>query len=440
MSKDFILKGDICFSESLTNMCTFKDSYVVCVDGRSKGVFNKIPSQYSNLQVYDYSNQLIIPGLVDLHIHAPQYPFIGMGMDMELMDWLQNYTYPEEMKYADIDYANKAYNVFAEKIKKSATTHACIFATTHVDATNILMDYMEKTGICSYVGKVNMDREAPIELCDVDAKDSCMKTGQWLKDIAGQYHNTKPILTPRFVPCCTQELLSELGNIQREYNIPVQSHLSENPIEIEFVLKDSPNIKFYGEAYNRHGLFGKNYENGQDVKTIMAHCVYSSDDEVSLLKENKVFVAHCPSSNMNLASGIAPIRHYLEEGINVGLGSDVAGGHTESMFSVICNTIQVSKLYWRLVDSNLSPLTYKEAFYLATKGGGKFFGNVGSFEMDYDFNAVVLDDSILNYSKELSIEERLESATYQSLDLYGIVAKFGVGGIVWQKELIKKQN
>jgi guanine deaminase len=159
----------------------------------------------------------------------------------------------------------------------------------------------------------------------------------------------------------------------------------------------------------------------------MAHCVWSTDEEVELMRKNGVYVAHCPASNMNLTSGIAPIRKYLDLGLNIGLGSDIAGGHSESMFRAITDAIQVSKMYFRMVDEKYKPLVFSEAFYLATKGGGSFFGKVGSLEKGYEFDAVILDDSVLPHPQPLSIAERMERAVYLSLDEKGITAKFVAG-------------
>ena len=130
---------------------------------------------------------------------------------------------------------------------------------------------------------------------------------------------------------------------------------------------------------------------------------------------------------MNLSSGIAPIRKYLDLDMKVGLGSDVAGGQTESIFRAITDAIQVSKMYWRHVDEKAKPVTFEEAFYMATKGGGEFFGKVGSFETGYEFDALVLDDSVLKAPNDLNIRQRIERAIYLSLDLNGIVAKYAAG-------------
>lgn len=419
----FILKGDICYSTSLDNLVTIKDGYLVVVDGKVVDVYNYIPSEYKDYKLYDYTNKLIIPGLVDLHIHAPQYSFRGMGMDFELMDWLNIQTFPEETKYSDLEYAKLAYTIFVDAMKNSATTHACVFATIHKEATLELMNLLENSGLVTYVGKVNMDKNAPKELCEKNATEAYQKTLEWVEGASSNFERTKPILTPRFIPTCSKDLLNHISAIQEKYDLPVQSHLSENPGEIDYVKMMHPNINYYGQAYDMYGLFGVN-KNSKKFKTIMAHCVYSNGDEVKHLKQNEVFVAHCPSSNNNLSSGIAPIRTFLEEGVLVGLGSDVAGGHSESILRTICDAVQVSKLYWRIFDKTKKALSFKEAFFLGTKGGGKFFGKVGSFEKGYDFSCVVLDDSSLKHPFELTLLQRLELASYSALDLYGICAKF----------------
>ena len=436
-ASSFVLRGDVCFSVSPTELATAKDGYLVCIDGKCKGVFDVLPPAYSNLTLHDYSGKLIIPGLIDLHIHAPQYAFRGTGMDLELMEWLQKQTFPEEAKYADLDYAKKAYRIFAEAMRKSATTHACIFATKHRAATELLMELMEQTGIVSFVGKVNMDREAPDALREPDADYAAFDTFGWINSVNGKYRRTKPILTPRFIPCCSPKLLEQLREIQIAYDLPVQSHLSENQGEVEFVRQLAPESAFYSDTYDNYGLFGEEHRSDKPIKTVMAHCVYSNEAEMQRMQKNGVFVAHCPASNINLSSGIAPIRTYLTLGLNMGLGSDVAGGHTESMFSAICNAIQVSKLYRRLVDQNALPLTFKEAFYLATKGGGAFFGKVGSFENGYDFNAVVLNDSLIAHPTELTVQARVERAVYGSLDLFGICAKYISGEKTYENSPVK---
>ena len=427
MKNSFVIKGNICQTTRPDALDLHENAFAVCVDGISKGVFDVLPEEYAHLPLSDYGDSLVFPGMVDLHVHAPQYAFRGMCMDLELMEWLNRYTFPEEEKYEDLAYAEKAYGMFVEALKKGATARACIFATRHRYATELLMKLMEGSGLVSYVGKVNMDREASEALTEKSADISAYTTFGWINAVKDQFKNTKPILTPRFIPCCTDKLMEELREIQMAYGIPVQSHLSESKGEIDFVKSLRPNNAFYGDSYNEYDLFGKNDDTNADVKTVMAHCVWSTDEEVALMRKNGVFVAHCPASNMNLTSGIAPIRKYLDLGLHVGLGSDVAGGHSESMFRAITDAIQVSKMYFRMVDEAYKPLVFSEAFYLATKGGGAFFGKVGGFDEGYEFDAVVMDDSVLPHPQPLTLAERMERAVYLGLDEKSIIAKFAAG-------------
>lgn len=422
--KSFVLKGDICYSEDRNLLRTVEQGYLVCLEGKSEGVFKELPEQFVNLPLTDCGDQMIIPGLIDLHIHAPQFSFRGLHMDLELLDWLNTNTFPEEARYKDLDYAKKAYQIFADAMKKSGTTRACIFATIHGPATEVLMDIMEETGLKTMVGKVNMDRNSPEYYCENSAAESARDTEAWLEHVMLKYTNVSPILTPRFIPSCTDELMEQLSGIQKKYRIPVQSHLSENLSEVEWVKGLCPASRFYGDAYDQFGIFGGK------VKTVMAHCVYSSKAEIGLMKERGVFIAHCPQSNINLASGVAPVRTYLEQEMNIGLGTDVAGGSGESIFRAMVDAISASKLRWRLLDESLKPVTVEEAFYMGTLGGGAFFGKVGSFLKGYEFDALILDDSSLPHPQALSLKERLERFIYLSDDRH-IKGKFTEGSRIF---------
>lgn len=407
----FILKGNIVYSKSAEELEVCEQGYLVSKNGLVEGVYQTLPSQYEGIPVTDYEDCLIIPGLVDLHIHAPQYSYRGLGMDMELLEWLETNTFPEESKFKDIEYAKQAYQIFVENLRKSATTRACVFATVHRKATLLLMDMLEESGLNTMVGKVNMDRNCPDYLREESAEASAEETIEWMKDVLHKkYQRTAPILTPRFTPSCSDELMEKLKMIQMRYNLPLQSHLSENTGEIAWVKELCPWSEFYGDAYDKFGLFGA------DCHTLMAHCVYSDEVEIARMKQNNVFVAHCPESNMNLASGVAPIRKFLDAGLHVGMGSDVAGGSEENIFKAMSHAIQASKLRWRLQDDALKPLNAEEAFYMSTKGGGEFFGKVGSFEPGYEMDAVVLDDTRLRHPQPLDVKKRLERIIYFSDD------------------------
>ena len=152
MGNSFVIKGHICQTTDPKALDLHENAFAVCADGLSRGVFDSMPAEYGSLPLYDYGDALIFPGMVDLHVHAPQYAFRGMCMDLELMEWLNRYTFPEEEKYEDLEYAEKAYGIFVDALKKGATTRACIFATRHRFATELLMKLMEESGLISFVG------------------------------------------------------------------------------------------------------------------------------------------------------------------------------------------------------------------------------------------------------------------------------------------------
>ena len=419
-----ILHGDIVYTSNPSQFDLYEDGYLVTDDDKVIEVYSSLPKEYQKELIEDYKGKLIIPGLIDLHVHAPQYTYRGLGMDLELIEWLNVNTFPEESKYKDNEYALKAYSIFTDDLLHSSTTRACIFATVHKEATLLLMDKLEETKLITKVGKVNMDRNCP-DYIKESSVNSYLDTLSWVEECNNRnYSFTSPILTPRFIPSCTDEILDKLKEIQVKYHLPVQSHLSENLSEIEWVKELCPSARNYGEAYALHALFG-----GEDCPTLMAHCIYSNDEELALMKKNGVYIVHCPESNINVRSGIAPIRKYLDEGFNVGLGSDIAAGTTLNMFKAVEETIKASKMRWRILDQNYKWLSEQEGFYLATKGGGKFFGKVGSFEKDYEFDAVVIDDSRIRHANKLSLKNRIITAIYLS-DERDIVAKYVKGNKV----------
>lgn len=421
VANSFVLAGDICYSTSPTQVSCTRDGYLVCIDGVSAGVFETLPDAYASLPRLDCTGQLIVPGMSDIHLHAPQYAFRGIGMDLELIDWLDSHAFPEEAHYADLAYAERAYGIFVEDLKRSATTRAVVFATLHVPATVLLMDKLEQTGLITYVGKVNMDRNSPDDLRET-REESARATRMWAERTAGRYARTRPIITPRFTPSVSDPLMADLAAIREEFDLPVQSHLSENLSEIDWVRELCPWSSCYADAYGHFGLLGP--------QTIMAHCVHSGDEEIELLRASGTYAAHCPQSNAYLASGIAPARRYLERGVNMGLGTDIAGGASLSMFRCMADAVAASKLRWRLVDQSLAPLTAQEAFWLATVGGGSFFGQVGSFAPGYELDALVLDDAGIRTPHELGIWERVERYIYLAEEGGAIARKFVAGRVV----------
>lgn len=405
MSNLKALKGNIVFTPKFGEYKIVENGYIVVDGNEVAGTYDILPEEYSSSDVVDYGDKLIIPGFVDLHLHAPQFANRGLGVDKELLEWLKVYTFPEESRYSDLDFAKKAYEKFVYELWKNGTTRSVVFATIHNEATVLLMDLMDKAGLGGLVGKLNMDRNCP-DFYIEDTQKSIEDTEIFIKETMDKYELIKPIITPRFVPTCSAELMEGLGQLARKYNVKVQSHLSENRGEVEWVKELHPECSSYAGVYDRYGLFGG------DVPTVMAHCVWNTDEEMALMAKNNVFVAHSPYSNLNISSGIAPVREFLSKGVPVGLATDISGGHDISMASVISVSAQVSNMRWVYVDENYKPLNTKELFYLATKGGGEFFGNVGSFEKGYEFDALIIDDSSLADVNERSIEERLQRYIY----------------------------
>ena len=353
-------------------------------------------------EIIDLGDRLLIPAMNDLHVHAPQYRNQGIAMDLELLPWLQNYTFPEEMKYADTEYAERMYRRFVRDLWRFGTMRSCVFATIHTESTRILMRLFREAGMGALVGKVGMNRNCPEGLSE-SVKQMVQGYESLIAEFKEQDGLVRPIITPRFIPSCTPEMLHACGELAARYQLPVQSHLSENKDEIAQVQRLEPESTCYGDAYDRYGLFGQ-------TPTVMAHCVFTEGEELELIKRRGVMVAHCPTSNLNVTTGIAPIRQFLDEGLRVGFGSDISGGHDLSIFQIMVYAIQMSKLHYQRNHARAF-LTLSEAFWMATKSAGSFFGQVGSFEPGYEFDALVIDDRDLNHDN-YSLLERLERFIY----------------------------
>ena len=414
---EYLVHGDLCYSTGPEHIETKENAYLHVKDGKCLAVYESLPSNCSALEIKDYRGKLVLPGMVDLHLHAPQYAYRGTKMDLPLLDWLNINTFPEEAKYEDVSYAKAAYTNFVEDLKESPTTRAVIFATLHKEATLELMALLEESGLSTMVGKVNMDRNSPDYLTEHSAEESLENTKAWLREIPKTYRHCRPILTPRFTPTCSDSLLEGLGRLMAEEGLPLQSHLSENKAEIAWVKELCPDTKNYGESYDRYGLLGN---------TVMAHCVHTKEDELRLLMERDTTIVHCPQSNTNLQSGVAPVKHFLNKGAKVGLGTDVAGGANLSMFRAITDAIHASKLRNCLLEEEDSALTLSEAFYMATLSGGRFFGKVGSFLPGYEADFLVFSGKRKSVREE-SLLERLEMLLYTEKELFRMDAKFVQG-------------
>ena len=398
-----IYKANILFTKEKSHFEVFENGYIAVDDGRVAGVSTELAElECDGAEIIDFGNKLLIPAMNDMHVHAPQVHNQGVAMDLELLPWLQNYTFPEEAKYADTAYAERMYRRFLHTQWLFGTMRSVVFGTVHTASTRLLMKLYQETGMGAMVGKVAMNRNCPDNLSE-DVEAAVEGNEQIIAEFNKPDSLVRPIITPRFVPSCTPELLQACGRLASKYQLPVQSHLSENTSEIAWVAELEPDSENYGDAYNHYGLFGQ-------TPTIMAHCVWTRGSELELMKRNGVMVAHCPTSNFNIASGMAPIRTFLDEGLRIGLGSDISAGHDLNMFRMLVYAIQVSKMQYQL-DHSKAFLTLPEIFWIATKSAGSFFGKVGSFEPGYDFDALVIDDDVL-HPEEYPLLHRLERFIY----------------------------
>ena len=375
------LKGNILEALSPDTLGIHPNSYLVLEDGRVAGIYPVLPDNITEAQVEDFGDALILQSFADMHLHGPQYEFMGTGMDRPLLQWLDAYAFPTEARYANIDYAREKYRILAHDLIQNGTTRVCMFSSLHTDATLILMEELEKAGVTGYVGKVNMDRNAPPYLCET-TEESERETLRWLEKCK-RFTLVKPILTPRFAPSCSPELLSFLGKLKEERDLPVQSHLSENTGEIALVAQLFPDCRQYWEVYDKYGLF--------DSKTLMAHCVHSDKRERAAMRMRGVHPVHCASSNNSLMSGISPVADMLREGQAVCLGSDVSGG----------TTLQSQAI------------SIEQAYYMATGAGQAFLGHGIGLKEGESLHAIVLDDTGLPKLPNITLRERLLRAVYR---------------------------
>ena len=414
-----ILRGNIIEARTLGELHITPNGYLVMEDGAIQGVFASLPARYAGAAVTDYGDRLILQAFCDMHLHAPQYPMLGLGMDLPLLDWLSTYTFPMEARFADLKYAQAQYGDLAKQLIDNGTTRACVFSSIHCDATLTLMAELEQAGVCGYVGKVNMDRNGGVNY-EETTEGSKSETLRWL-DKCGTFQHIKPILTPRFTPTCTDGLMAWLGELAKARGLYVQSHLSENTQEIQWVKQLHPDCRQYWESYAKFGLFCDH--------TIMAHCVYSDAREQEAMRERNVFIAHCPDSNINICSGLVPVREMLDRGLWVGLGSDIAGGAQLPMMRVMTAAIRMSKA--QRIDTNWETpfLTVAEAYYLGTTAGAKYFGAGAGFAPGDMLHAIVVDDGDFPSAQGLTLQERFERAIYLA-QAHNLVAVYSQGRLV----------
>ncbi|TDG51951.1 hypothetical protein AWZ03_001621 [Drosophila navojoa] len=426
-----VYRGTIVHTKSFDEFESFKEGFVAVEDGKIIGIGGDYDNWLSTSEVNaDLISevrlsrfQFLSPGFCDGHIHAPQYAQIGLGMSVPLLDWLNTYTFPTEAKYVDKEFAQKIYRSVVQATLRCGTTLASYFATNNLESTLILAEEVARQGQRALIGKVCSNCNSPdfyVETTD----ESVGGTEAFVKAIR-KLNNplVLPTITPRFALSCSKELLQKLGNIAKQYDLHVQSHISENLTEIE-VVRDIFQTS-YANAYDEAGLLTK--------KTVMAHGVHLQDDEIALLKKRGTAIIHCPASNTNLNSGICDVQRLVKAGLTVGLGTDVSGGNSVSVLTALLRAIEVSKHLdffkkqnilgtgrAEIPDNDYQQLTYKQTFYLATLGGAKALALdhiTGNFSVGKDFDALLVDVSVLEKPhRPLTVDELLEKFIYTGDD------------------------
>lgn len=376
-----IFKANIVYSKDCKTLAVHEHSYIAVDKGVVQNIWQELPDEFAGLPVTDFGDGVLIPAFSDMHVHAPQYLNRGLEMDLLLSDWLSQCTFPLENKYADPEFAKLVYDAFVDDMIANGTMHAAVYGTIHLPATSYLLERMDSKGMKGFVGKINMDRNAQDYLLETPEK-SIRETEEFLEKYS-KNKNTKPILTPRFAPTCTPELINGLGKLGAKYEVGVQTHLVESLWEAEQARILYPECTCDSEIYEKAGLM----DNGP---VIGAHFIFPEEDDTRIIKNHGGYVVQCPDSTVNVIAGIMKTGALLDEGVNVTLGSDLSAGHHIGVFTQVARSVQLSKLK-NFYEPENRKITFPEAFWMATKQTGELFGNTGSLEPGSAFDALVID-------------------------------------------------
>lgn len=384
--------------------------------------FGKSKDEYSKLAVPEDAEthhldpgEFLIPGFVDTHNHAPQWPMRGLGQGLHILEWLDQVTFPVEARFADASYARRTYeNTVSDFLRQGITTasyygsrkHTSLSTLTsitltlgralgHAEATRILAEICLEKGQRAFVGKCNMDRNAPAYICESSPAVSLQETQECIAHIRRlpgcgnpKQALVKPVLTPRFAICCTPELLRGLGDMmKKDRDLAMQTHFNEAQQEIDATRGLFPELAAKSEAdlYKSFGLLSP--------RSILAHCTIMTDYDKERVKALECGVAHCPIANMTVGGGfmVAPVRDFLRRGIKIGLGTDSGGGWASSMLAVIRQAMIASNAQEVLSQGKDKGLKLEEVFYLATLGGAQVMcldDQIGNFQVGKQFDAV----------------------------------------------------
>lgn len=351
-------------------------------DGRIVSLTRQCPKNAR--QVVDFGTALVVPGFVDTHTHLAQYAFTGLG-DLPLLPWLDTYTFPHERAFADANLARAHSRFFFQACLASGTTTVMAYGTSHAEAVHIAFEEARALGIRAGLGLMLMDRHAPADLLSepgVSLAEADALAARW--DHAGN-GKLRFVVTPRFAVSCTQGLMEGAADLAKRRGLFVQTHLSENKEEIALVRELFPKAKSYTDVYDACGLLGP--------RTLLGHCLHLGADERAVLRERGCVVTHCASSNTFLASGLMPLARFLEEGLRVSLGTDVAGGTSLSMISEMKAAGDAARLRKALYGDEL--LKASSLLSLATLEGARAVGlekQLGNFAAGKAADFVVIDD------------------------------------------------
>ncbi|KXJ70867.1 hypothetical protein RP20_CCG022273 [Aedes albopictus] len=409
MAKVFF--GKIVHSKSFQELELIPDGYLAVKDGKivsvgSKAEFESLAEKDSYEQTTLSESQFLLPGFIDCHIHAPQAPNIGLGLDKDLLGWLKSYTFPLEAQYKDVDFAKQVYSAVVRDTLASGTTCACYFATIYNDSNKVLTDEIVRQGQRAFVGKVSSNRLCPDDYIECGTKESVRDNVQFIEYVLEKnLDRVKPIITPRFAITCDMELLKKLGELAERYNLNIQSHISENLGEVITVKEFYPDSKNYSDVYDEAKLLTQ--------RCVMAHGVHLEDEELEVLSKRGTSIAHCPCSNTNLGSGLCDVKRLLAANVKVGLGTDVSGGNRIAIYDVMRAALDVSHHLNMMKKQDVKgtgrmpgdskanveyvPLDYKQVIYLATLGGAEAMAigdKVGNFTPGKDFDALLIDVSV----------------------------------------------
>ena len=398
--------GDILYSESSKKLKIFENSYIAVENGKVEGVYTSLPEKFAGADVIDHGRGLIIPAFSDLHVHASQFIQRGIGMDLLLNDWLNTYTFPQESHFAEEEYAEPIYEAYVSDMIRHGTFHASIFTTIHRSSTDILYKKLEEKGLWALVGKVNMDFQSPSYLCETT--EGSLRETEIFLDEHSNSSTVKPILTPRFAPTCSRELLWGLGKLGKKYRTGVQTHIVESRWEAAESRRLFPDCRSDSNIYEEAGLLG----NGP---SIFAHFIFPTEDDIRVMNEYGCFAVHCPEATNNVIAGIMGVHKLQEQGIHIALGSDIGAGVKNGLYRQCAAAIKLSKLKEFYEPEEAKTIDITNAFFLATKAGGSVFGKIGTFEPGYIFNALVID-GIEDENHPMSPEQRLERFCYAGDD------------------------